>query len=96
MPAFVKSPKFIIGTIVVLWVAYIIYANFQIDMVTFYLLPFNMLKLQLRLSAVLIGAAIFGSVATIIIHWLWVRPSNSSSAATAPTSPSSPRSSTVA
>ncbi len=96
MPAFVKSPKFIIGTIVVLWVAYIIYANFQIDMVTFYLLPFNMLKLQLRLSAVLIGAAIFGSVATIVIHWLWVRPSNSSSAATAPTSPSSPRSSTVA
>jgi hypothetical protein len=96
MPAFVKSPKFIIGTIVVLWVAYIIYANFQIDMVTFYLLPFNMLKLQLRLSAVIIGAAIFGSVATIVIHWLWVRPSNSSSAATAPTSPSSPRSSTVA
>ena len=96
MPAFVKSPKFIIGTIVVLWVAYVIYANFQIDMVTFYLLPFNMLKLQLRLSAVLIGAAIFGSVATIVIHWLWLRPSNNSSAATAPTSPSSPRSSTVA
>ncbi|MGA9722621.1 MAG: hypothetical protein WBQ86_09220 [Candidatus Binatus sp.] len=96
MPAFVKNPKFIIGTIVVLWVAYVIYANFQIDMVTFYLLPFNMLKLQLRLSAVIIGAAIFGSLATIVIHWLWVRPSNSSSAASAPTSPSSPRSSTVA
>src|SRR5208283_386610 len=63
MPAFVKSPKFIIGTIVVLWVAYVIYANFQIEMVTFYLLPFNILKLQLRLSAVIIGAAIFGAVA---------------------------------
>jgi hypothetical protein len=96
MPAFVKSPKFIIGTIVVLWVAYVIYKNFQNDMVTFYLLPFNMLNLQLKLSAVIIGAAIFGSVATIVIHWLWVRPSNSSSAATAPPSPSSPRSSTVA
>ncbi len=96
MPAFVKNPKFIVGTIVVVWVAYVIYANFQIDMVTFYLLPFNILKLQLRLSAVIIGAAIFGSVATIVIHWLWVRPSNSSSAATAPTSPSTPRSSTVA
>ena len=44
MPAFAKNPKFIIGTIVVLWVAYVIYANFQIEMVTFYLLPFNILK----------------------------------------------------
>jgi len=99
MPAFVKNPKFIIGTIVVVWVAYVIYANFQIDMVTFYLLPFNILKLQLRLSAVIIGAAIFGAVATIVIHWLWVRPSNSSVSATAPMpppAPSTPRSSTVA
>ena len=96
MPAFAKNPKFIIGTIVVLWVAYVIYANFQIDMVTFYLLPFNILKLQLRLSAVIIGAAIFGVVATIMIQWLWRGPSNSSSASTAPTSPSGPSSSTVA
>jgi hypothetical protein len=92
MPAFVKNPKFIIGTIVVLWVAYVIYANFQIDMVTFYLLPFNLLKLQLRLSAVIISAAIFGSLATIVTQWLWRRPSNSSSSAAS----SSPRSSTVA
>jgi hypothetical protein len=96
MPAFAKNPKFIIGTIVVLWVAYVIYANFQIDMVTFYLLPFNVMTLKLRLSAVIIGAALFGSIATIVIHWLWVRPSNSSSAATAPASPPAPRSSTVA
>jgi hypothetical protein len=96
MPAFAKSPKFIISTIVVLWVVYVIYANFQIDMVTFYLLPFNVMTLKLRLSAVIIGAALFGSIATIVIHWLWVRPSNSSSAVTTPTSPSAPRSSTVA
>jgi hypothetical protein len=98
MPAFAKNPKVIIGTLVILWVAYVIYANFQIEMVTFYLLPFNILKLQLRLSAVIIGAAIFGAVATIVIHYLWVRPSNTASAAvTAPIPPSSPpRSSTVA
>ena len=98
MPAFAKNPKFIIGTIVVLWVAYVIYANLQIDMVTFYLLPFNILTLKLRLSAVIIGAALFGSIATIVIHWLWVRPSNRvSSAATAPhVRRPSPRSSTVA
>jgi hypothetical protein len=94
MPAFARNPKFIIGTLVVLWVAYIIYANFQIEMVTFYLLPFNILKLQLRLSAVIIGAAIFGAVATVVIQWLWRRPSNSSSSATSPSAP--PKSSTVA
>ena len=93
MPAFARNPKFIIGTLVVLWVAYAIYANFQIEMVTFYLLPFSILKLQLRLSAVIIGAAIFGAVATIVIQWLWRRPSNSSSSAASPTAP---RSSTVA
>jgi len=98
MPAFVKNPKFIIGTIVVIWVAYVIFANFQIDMVTFYLLPFNVLKLQLRLSAVIIGAAIFGAGATLVIQWLWRRPSNSSSAVTSPVPPPPPppRSSTVA
>ena len=93
MPAFLKNPKFIIGTLVVLWVAYVIYANFQLDMVTFYLLPFNVLKLQLKLSAIIIGSAIFGAVATLVIQWLWRRPSNSASSATAS---SGPRSSTVA
>ena len=95
MPAFAKSPKFIIGTIVVLWVAYVIYANFQPKTVDFYLLPFGVI-VQFKLSTVIIGAAIFGAVATIVIHWLWRRPSKSSSAAPAPTSPSGPRSSTVA
>lgn len=93
MPAFVKNPKVIIGTLVILWVMYVIYANFQLDMVTFYLLPFNVLKLQLKLSAIIIGAAIFGAAATLVIQWLWRRPSNSSSSATAS---SAPRSSTVA
>ncbi len=95
MPAFVKSPKFIIGTIVVLWVAYVIYANFQPKTVDFYLLPFGVI-VQFKLSTVILGAAIFGAVATIVIHWLWRRPSNSSSAATAPPSPPAPKSSTVA
>jgi len=93
MPAFLKNPKVIIGTLVVLWVGYVIYANFQLDMVSFYLLPFNILKLQLKLSAIIIGAAIFGAAATLVIQWLWRRPSNTSSPAASPTAP---RSSTVA
>ena len=97
MPAFAKNPKFIIGTIVILWVLYVLYANFQPKMVDFYLLPFGVV-LQIKLSSVIIGAAVFGAVATIVIHWLWTRPSNSVSAATtAPIPPSNPpRSSTVA
>lgn len=84
MPAFAKNPKFIIGTLVVLWVVYIIYANSQVDLVQFYLLPFNMLVFRLRLSAVIIGASIFGAVATLIIQWLWRRPSNVASTSPAP------------
>jgi hypothetical protein len=86
MPAFIKNPKFIIGTIVVLWVAYVIYANFQPKTVDFYLLPFGVI-VQFKLSTVIVGAAIFGVVATIVIQWLWRRPSNSSSVSAAPPSP---------
>ena len=94
MPAFAKNPKFIIGTIVVLWVAYVIYANFP-KTVDFYVLPFGVIK-QFNLSSIIVGAAIFGSVATVVIQWLWRRPSNSSSSAAAPAPPSAPKSSTVA
>ena len=95
MPEFAKNPKVIIGTIVVLWVAYVIYANFQPRMVDFYLLPFGVV-LQFKLSTVIVGSAIFGALATIIIQWLWRRPSNSSSVTAPMSPPSTPRSSTVA
>ncbi len=74
MPSFVKNPKFIIGTIVVLWVAYIIYNNLE-KSVDFYLLPFNILTLQLRVSAVVIGSAVFGAIVTLVIQFLWKRRS---------------------
>jgi hypothetical protein len=92
MPAFVKSPKFIIGAIVVLWVAFIIYANFQLAPVEVRLLPFKILVFQLRVSAVVIGSAIFGSVVTLVIQFLWNRRSSSKNAASA----GAPSSSTTA
>jgi hypothetical protein len=96
MPAFAKNPKVIIGTIVVLWVAYIIYANFQPKTVEFYLLPFGVI-IEFKLSSVIIGAAIFGVLATLIIQYLWRRPSNEISSGSAPSSPApAPRSNTVA
>jgi hypothetical protein len=92
MPAFLKSPKFVISAIVVLWVAYIIYANFQLDPVKFYLLPFQLLVFQLRVSAVIIGSVIFGSAVTLTVQFMWNRRSSSKNAASA----GAPSSSTVA
>ncbi len=78
MPSFVKSPRFIIGAIVVLWVAYVIYNNLE-KSVDFYLLPFNVLTLQLRVSAVVVGSAIFGAIVTLVIQFLWKRRSKNAS-----------------
>ena len=78
MPSFLKNPKFIVGAIVVLWVAYVIYNNLE-KSVDFYLLPFNVLTLQLRVSAVVIGSAIFGAIVTLVIQFLWKRRSKNAS-----------------
>src|SRR5271157_3177650 len=91
MPAFAKSPKFMIGTIIVLWLVYIIYENFQLPRVEIHLLPFGLLILQLPVSAILIGAAIFGAIATLVIQWLWKRRSSKNNSASAPASASSAR-----
>jgi hypothetical protein len=78
MPSFLKNPKFIIGAIVVLWVAYIVEENFRLDPITIRLVPF-VAALQLRVSAVIIGAAVFGSVATLVVQFLWRRRSKNAS-----------------
>ena len=74
MPSFLKSPKFIVGAIVVLWVIYVIYINLE-KSVDFRLLPFHILTLQLRVSAVVIASALFGVLTTIVIQFMWRRRS---------------------
>ena len=74
MPSFLKNPKVIVGTIIVLWIAYVIFNNLE-KSVNFRLLPFNLLTLQLRVSAVVIASALFGALATIVIQFLWRRRS---------------------
>jgi hypothetical protein len=92
MPAFFKSPKFIISAIMVLWVAYIIYENFQLNPVQFYILPFGILAPEIRVSVVVIGAAIFGAAVTLGIQFMWNRRSSSKNAS----SPGAPSRSTIA
>ncbi len=74
MPDFIKSPKFIISTIVVVWVAYVLWANFQLPPVSFHLIPFA--KLDFNVSVVVVGSALFGAIATLVIQWLWRRGSS--------------------
>ena len=80
MPSFLKNPKFIAGVLVVLWVAYIIFNNLE-KSVDFRLLPFNILTLQLRVSAIAIASAVFGSIVTLVIQFYWRRRSKNASSA---------------
>jgi hypothetical protein len=90
MPKFAKNPKIIVGAIVVLWVAYIVGSNFQLEPVSIHLIPFAA-TLDFKVSAVIIGAAIFGSAATLIIQWLWKRRSSKNGSAAAAASAASNR-----
>ncbi len=84
-PAFAKNPKVIAGVIVVLWLAYVIYWNYQLDPIRIQLFPF-IRPAQLSVSSVIIGAAVFGCVVTLLSQFLWRRgrSKNGSVAATLP------------
>jgi hypothetical protein len=84
-PAFVKNPKFIGGAIVVLWVAYIVYWNYRLSPIDIQLIPF-VRPAQLSVSSVIIGAAVFGSLVTLAVQFLWRRgrSKNGSAASTTP------------
>jgi hypothetical protein len=73
---FWKRPKFWIGFILILWVAYIVYANFQLSPVQIRLIPF-FATLQLKISAVIIGSAVIGCAATLAVQFLWRRRASS-------------------
>lgn len=85
MSEFWKRPKFWIGAILILWLAYIVYANFQLEPVEIRIVP-RFVILQLKVSAVIIGSAVFGSVLTIALQFFWRRRSskNGSQSAAAP------------
>lgn len=77
-PAFAKSPKVIFSAIVIAWLAYIVYSNFQLDPVQIHLLPFAA-TLQFKVSAIVLGSALFGVVATLSVQFFWRRQSKPTS-----------------
>jgi hypothetical protein len=77
-PAFAKNPKVIFSAIVIAWLAYIVYSNFQLDPVEIHLLPLAA-TLQFRVSAIVVGSAVFGVVATLAVQFFWRRQSKPTS-----------------
>ncbi len=75
MPGFAKNPKVIAATIVILWLAYVIYANFQLDPIKIKIFPF-IAFLEFKVSAVIIAAILFGVACTLVIQFFWNRRSS--------------------
>jgi hypothetical protein len=80
MTEFWKRPKFWIGLVVILWLAYIMYENFQLTPVDIRLIPY-FATLQLKVSAIIVGSALAGCLATLGVQFLWRRRGSSKNAA---------------
>jgi uncharacterized integral membrane protein len=85
MPAFVKSPRFIISAIVVAWIAYVIYFNSRLEPIQVKLLPF--VNLQFNVSAVIFGAMVVGAILTLWVQSIWRRGRASRNAPVSATAP---------
>jgi hypothetical protein len=93
MSEFWKRPKFWGGAIIILWLAYVIYANSQPSPVLIHLVPFA--TLQLKLSAVITGGAMLGCLLTLAVQYFWRRRGSSKPTVVSAPAPSA-SSSTVA
>jgi glycerol uptake facilitator-like aquaporin len=69
MPAFVKTPRFIISAIFLIWVISVIWENHNEPPVYVFYAPF--FSIQVRLVWALIWAAIFGAVVAVIVQFMW-------------------------
>ncbi len=85
MPAFLKSPRFIISAIVVAWIAYVIYFNSRLEPIQIKLLPF--VGLQFNVSAVIFGAMAVGAFLAVWVQSIWRRWRASSTAPVSATAP---------
>ncbi len=76
---FWKWPKFWIGLVIILWLVYVISANLD-QSVTIFVVPF-LVQPIVRVSAVVIGALIAGSILTLLVQFAWRRRASKYAAA---------------
>lgn len=69
MPAFVKTPRFIISTIFLIWLISVIWQNHNEPPVYVFYAPF--FSIHIRLVWALVSAAIFGAAVAIVIQLMW-------------------------
>ena len=88
MPKFWKWPRFWIGLIVILWLAYILSGNLE-TAVTIWVVPF-LVHPMVRLSWIIFASAILGALLTLLIQFEMRRRSSkyASASAAAPASSS--------
>jgi uncharacterized integral membrane protein len=78
MPAFVKTPRFIISTIFLIWLISTIWQNHNVEAVNIYYAPF--LRLQVRLIWVLISTAVLGAFIALVIQYMWTHRASKNAA----------------
>ena len=69
MPALVKTPRFIISTIFLIWLITTIWQNHNVEPVNIYYAPF--LRIQVPVIWVLITTAILGAVVALVVAYMW-------------------------
>jgi hypothetical protein len=72
---FWKRPKFWIGLVIILWLAYIIGANLA-QPVTIHLIPV-FVQPTLQVATIVIGSAVIGCLLTLLFQFLWRRKGSS-------------------
>jgi uncharacterized integral membrane protein len=69
MPAFVKTPRFIISTIFLIWLITTIWQNHNVEPVNIYYAPF--LRIQVPLIWVLVTTGLLGAVLALVVQYMW-------------------------
>ena len=87
MPRFWKSPKFWIATVIILWLFYLIDGNLE-QPVELYIIP-HFFHRTLRVGTVMAGAAVVGSLLTILIQLAWRRRASKNASVSAAAAASS-------
>jgi uncharacterized integral membrane protein len=69
MPAVVKTPRFIISTIFLIWLITTIWQNHNVEPVNIYYAPF--LRIQVPVIWVLLTTAAIGALIALVVMYLW-------------------------